>query len=309
MRSHHPNTYWALAGVAALSFALLSMPMARADLNDGLVAYWNFDEGSGTILHDSVGGYNGTINGEAAWTAGVSGSALHFDGSNDYVQVASPVQSEPPYTVCAWVKPTSFGNRYVISNGGQTASAHGFCTMIYPSGLWQFGGSRADGWGGGANATAQSGAWQFVCGTWDGGLASDSIKIYLNGELIACATVGPWGSGSAQNLRIGAPSNVLAWFFQGDIDEVRIYDRALPADEVHQLYCMAAVAGDMNCDCQLDFDDITPFVLALSDPVGYGAAYPNCDYLKGDLDGDGFVTSNDVDPFVALLSGGSGEVW
>ncbi len=63
------------------------------------------------------------------------------------------------------------------------------------------------------------------------------------------------------------------------------------------------VFGDLDCDGDLDADDINPFVLALSDPAGYQAAYPSCNILNGDCDGDGAVDFDDINPFVALLSG------
>ena len=61
--------------------------------------------------------------------------------------------------------------------------------------------------------------------------------------------------------------------------------------------------GDMNCDGAVNFDDINPFVLALSDPAGYAAAYPSCNILNGDINGDGLVNFDDINPFVALLTG------
>ncbi|MEW6251481.1 MAG: hypothetical protein AB1716_12595 [Planctomycetota bacterium] len=60
--------------------------------------------------------------------------------------------------------------------------------------------------------------------------------------------------------------------------------------------------GDLNCDGAVDFDDINPFVLALSDPAGYAVAYPNCNILNGDVNGDGQVNFDDINPFVALLT-------
>lgn len=61
--------------------------------------------------------------------------------------------------------------------------------------------------------------------------------------------------------------------------------------------------GDMNCDGLVDNDDIDPFVLALVNPAGYTAAWPNCDIRNGDVNGDGLVDNEDIDPFVALLTG------
>ncbi len=63
------------------------------------------------------------------------------------------------------------------------------------------------------------------------------------------------------------------------------------------------VPGDLNCDGQVNFADIDPFVLALSNPAGYEAAFPNCNLLNADVNNDGAVNFADIDPFVALLGG------
>ncbi len=62
--------------------------------------------------------------------------------------------------------------------------------------------------------------------------------------------------------------------------------------------------GDLDCTGVVDFDDINPFVLALSNPAGYAAAYPDCAITQGDCNQDGSVNFDDINPFVALLSGG-----
>ena len=101
-------------------------------LDAGLIAHWDFDENSGTVLHDrTVFGNDGTIEG-ATWTAGISGSALNFDGDHDRVQFSSSVHHEPPYTVCVWANPTSIGPiQYIISNGGHTNSSQGFSHYMH----------------------------------------------------------------------------------------------------------------------------------------------------------------------------------
>ena len=62
--------------------------------------------------------------------------------------------------------------------------------------------------------------------------------------------------------------------------------------------------GDLNCDGTLDAFDIDPFVLALTDPVGYAQQFPDCDRMLADIDGDGDIDAFDIDPFVTLLTGG-----
>jgi hypothetical protein len=66
----------------------------------------------------------------------------------------------------------------------------------------------------------------------------------------------------------------------------------------------ARYPGDLNCDGLVNNGDIDAFVLALTDPAGYAAAYPSCDVFAADVNGDGLVNNGDIDAFVALLTGG-----
>ena len=79
---------------------------------------------------------------------------------------------------------------------------------------------------------------------------------------------------------------------------------ALDADYALVVYGgRTGLKGDMDCSGVVDFDDINPFVLALSDPGGYAIAYPNCNIMNGDCNGDGVFNFDDINPFVAILSG------
>jgi hypothetical protein len=60
--------------------------------------------------------------------------------------------------------------------------------------------------------------------------------------------------------------------------------------------------GDVNCDGRVDFDDINPFVLALTGADGYYSEYPECDWLNGDCNEDGSVDFDDINAFAALLA-------
>ncbi len=62
-------------------------------------------------------------------------------------------------------------------------------------------------------------------------------------------------------------------------------------------------AGDLNCDGSVSVGDINPFVLALTDPAGYAAMFPDCDPLNADCNDDGSVTVGDINCFVALVTG------
>jgi hypothetical protein len=85
-----------------------------------------------------------------------------------------------------------------------------------------------------------------------------------------------------------------SWTYCGwNIDDVEIWGLAPTLPDV---------LGDMNCDGIVSFDDINPFVLAISDAEAYFAAFPNCNILRADCNGDGLVDFDDINPFVALLS-------
>jgi pimeloyl-ACP methyl ester carboxylesterase len=83
-----------------------------------------------------------------------------------------------------------------------------------------------------------------------------------------------------------APSDMLK------IRNVRLYDNRI-----------FLLPGDLNCDGTVDFGDINPFVLALSNLSGYATTYPQCDILNGDINADGLPDFGDINPFVALLTG------
>ena len=68
---------------------------------------------------------------------------------------------------------------------------------------------------------------------------------------------------------------------------------------------MTSLPGDLNCDGVVDFEDINPFVLALTAWGQYLQQYPDCDIMLADINGDAYVTFADIDPFVALLVGGA----
>ena len=61
--------------------------------------------------------------------------------------------------------------------------------------------------------------------------------------------------------------------------------------------------GDLNCDGLVNFGDIDPFVLAITDASAYSLEYPDCDLNHADINGDGLVNFGDIDPFVTLLTG------
>jgi len=80
-------------------------------------------------------------------------------------------------------------------------------------------------------------------------------------------------------------------------------DRCLLLSEAD---CAAVMRGDLNCDGVIDFADINPFVMRLTDPALYQTLYPDCPDANGDVNGDGVVDFQDINPFTAVLVEGGG---
>lgn len=78
-------------------------------------------------------------------------------------------------------------------------------------------------------------------------------------------------------------------------------NRELFVSSLGELFRITSRVGDMNCDGAIDFDDIHPFVLAISTPNQYVQQYPDCDLILADCNGDGFADFDDITAFVSLL--------
>jgi len=85
--------------IAILTLFLLSQPALTAQ---DPVAHWMFDEGQGDIASDSAGTNHGTLVNGPQWTTGIIGSALEFDGVNDYVALQNNAVTTTEFTVAGW---------------------------------------------------------------------------------------------------------------------------------------------------------------------------------------------------------------
>ncbi len=231
------------AGVVPTIFAGDSKSNTNNSLTtftSNLVAYWSFDDSS-DVGHDDSGNGNQGVNNGATWVSdGVIGGTLNFDGT-DSVSFSSPVLSQPPYSVCAWVKPESIPenvNQYILANGGEIGTHNGFFINIEwqetYNGDYSFGVGTENIFKGHATYHPATTNWTFLCGTWDGIADSSHIKLYVNGVLVGSSVSNPPVAGSVLNLIIGSSSNHKG-YFNGLIDEVRIYNKELNAGEILDL--------------------------------------------------------------------------
>ncbi|MBN1194675.1 MAG: PKD domain-containing protein, partial [Methanomicrobiaceae archaeon] len=214
------------------------------------VLYLPFNEESGSTAIDSSGyGNDGIIYG-AIRTNGITGGALNFSDSEDYIQFSTPVDNTAPFTVETWVKPAGSSpttNQYVIANGGETSPSYGFALFYHSESGWTFCIKDGQGWNeANQNSTAPlPREWTHLVGVWDGSQNPDSIKLYVNGECAGLATPVHYPTEvTERNLRIGAPTSTLNYGFLGLIDEVTIYQGVLSAEEIRSNYFKYAASPD-----------------------------------------------------------------
>lgn len=208
------------------------------EINEGLVAYYPFD-GSG---NDASGnGYHGTLQGGVKYALGRTGMAAQFDGVNDFVSVASNpgLNLTNKFTVSAWIfQQSAQSNGYRIVDKCSAGIADGWTFDTYGNGN---GGCRlrmqaADLTGRSVVGTTDYTllAWHHVVATVSGTTGA----VYFDGLLNGDGLVGQIPSNSL-DLFIGGPHPYNAGvveFFNGLIDDVRIYKRTLSAAEVEDLF-------------------------------------------------------------------------
>jgi Concanavalin A-like lectin/glucanases superfamily len=234
------------AAFAAATLALAAPATASAD-SFPLVGWWPLNEGSGQTVRDWSGrgnsGYLGSTTGadanDPSWIKGVFlGSALRFDGENDFVTIPTASSLEQQrLTVAAWVRANATPGpwRYVVSKGAiecQTAS-YGLYTGA-GGGFAFYVADRPDHYFVTPEApfSVYDGKWHHLAGTFDG----KALKLFVDGRLIgstAAETAIDYDlpDHSAQLGNYGGPcTNNLT--LAGDVDGVQIWSQALPIDTI-----------------------------------------------------------------------------
>lgn len=215
-----------------------------ADTLDGLVVWYKLDEtGTTTTAADSSGVANtGTLNNFPfdAHVLGKVGGALQFNGSNQYIAVGGNTQSGTNvFSISTWFRTSTTGGSLI-----------GFCNKFIPScGLYDrfiyitTTGAITFGVFPGRTATVTS-PLSYADNTWHlatATLSSRGQMLYVDGSLVAQNSSTTSGYGYSGNWYVGADTtsgwpNAGNSYFTGLLDDARIYNRALSANEVQQLY-------------------------------------------------------------------------
>lgn len=207
------------------------MAMATPPGSLGLVAAYAFNEGSGTTVFDSsTNGNNGTINGATWTTNGVYGDALVFGGGGDLVTVnnSASLQLNNAMTLEAWVNPST------ASSAWRDAIYKGNDNYYLEATSGGGGGPAVGGTFAGVDLSPAiaidplpANTWTFLAATYDG----MAIRLYTNGgQMVSLPQTGPIAA-STNPLQIGGDT-IYDQYFQGTIDEVRIYDVALTPAQI-----------------------------------------------------------------------------
>ncbi|MCD4842212.1 MAG: BatD family protein [Methanosarcinales archaeon] len=234
--------------VLVATIVLAVMPAGvQAQSDGGLVAEWHFDEGAGSVLKDSSGnGYDGVIYG-ATWVEGKYGKALSFDGVDDYISLGVNNmggvfgKGSSVFTISGWIYPSTLGSsssnhgtRNVILARASNRNNDNFELGISNSGNLDLyideNNDDITKTFGSSEITTKS--WHFFSVAFNSG----SVDIYLdeNHYIVSFAGASLDGA-SGSPLTIGATMNSKI-FFNGVIDEICIYNRALTAEEIKSLY-------------------------------------------------------------------------
>jgi hypothetical protein len=226
-----------IAGLAAAILLTAAAP-AGADLLP--VGDWAFNEAKGTVAYDYSGHHdNGSLEGLAQWTKGRFQGGLAFNGNAAAVQVPDSRSLEPAaVTVSAWVDSASSPGdyRYILAKGANTCLAASYGLYTGANGGLEFYVSSNQGLSytlsPDAGSTLWNGQWHNVIGTYDG----STVRLYVDGRQVGSGTPDKtpiaYGLPTSNNLVIGDYPGCSGLDFSGDIDEAKVFDRALGSPEI-----------------------------------------------------------------------------
>jgi Concanavalin A-like lectin/glucanases superfamily len=260
---NYPNTFQGDIDEAtlwnrALSASELNYLKHRslAGREDGLLGNWRFDEGSGTTANNTAtNAFQGSLSNSPAWVVSqaaialqpIATNCLKFDGVNGYVQVAhNPDLDGYPFTATAWFRTTNTLNAFQgIVSKYVNSSGNGWCIMMQNGLLRAFYyrqvTNRAIDFTYATPIT--DGAWHHTAMTVD----ASGGKLWLDGVLVGSGSwlAPPGGTTGTDPLLIGRFDTVAARF-QGVIDEVSVWNRALTAGEIQTNRNLPLVGNEPN---------------------------------------------------------------
>lgn len=226
------------AGNESPRSAALIVTVSKPDANSDLLGYWKFDESAGNVAVDaSEYAHYGTIF-EATRVPGQSGRALNFRGFGNYVRIRSDpaLDNLDALTVTAWIYPRADSHWHILDKGDGDKRLYAEGLNLTLNGRIRYSGAHA--YSASVANTVTLNTWQHVAMVWS--RATNRTRLYHNGVEVRY-DVQDTGSGTPQNdtdypLTLGARGALgEVTFFDGLMDEVRLHNRVLSAQEIAEL--------------------------------------------------------------------------
>jgi hypothetical protein len=310
-----------LTAVATLGLTAATMAQSVPSYvpTNGLVGWWSFN---GNANDESGNGNNGTVNGAALTTDrnGVANTAYSFDGNSDYIDCgnSSSVNLNGDLTISAWIYANNFNTDHgIVSKSGLYDFITNSPFSQPPLDKLRF---EADNAPFLFSNSIQSNQWLHAVAVYSTTLGK---SIYLNGTLFASNTqVGTVTPNTTYNLYLGAhqPFAVNNWSWDGKLDDIGIWNRALTQQEISNLYngCQLTV-NSQPTNQTVNINNNAQFVISSSDPnatyqwqTDLGVGYQNLNSV-GQYNGtttntftvSNVTMSNNNQPFRCIVTSGS----
>lgn len=235
---------WILSFAIVVNLLLILANIASAELEEGLVVYFNFEQGEANTIADlSNTGNDGAVNGEPVWVDGPMpefGSAIEFDGIDDYIEVAdNPTLDvgDGDISFMLWInqaeeqpgdhpRPISKMPLYATNKPGFDLITYGVVSTAMQIFYGMSGASRQTT---GAVINIVDGGWHHLVTMKEG----NEIKLYIDGQLDSSSPITEMDIDNDYPFVVGSCAQVAAHvMFKGAVDEVAFYNRALMEDEI-----------------------------------------------------------------------------
>jgi hypothetical protein len=244
-----------LGGFVAMIAALVGFSTTTAaELTDDLICYWTFDEGSGNRAYDSGSrGYDGILmyaGSGVTWVPGAVGTAVRFAGaSNYYIDCGTASRNitlgSTAMTIGFWAR-TENDDGCILSNGKRYSDYTGTIVASASDSPSVYAGF---GHGGAIGESWINEEWHYRTVVWGGNSAGTLGVSYRDGVALGSTSfqAGPLPA-SDNNLRFGTNPDITSDYYnyQGAVDEMAIWNRALTDDEVMEAYTLGLTGRNLD---------------------------------------------------------------
>ena len=226
-----------LPGTYANGFAPRDGRPLYPELWKGCVGAWNPGLGvSGSTLRDQSGFQNnGTLTNGPTWAVNQGRYALSFDGVDDYVETSKSIIPIGVASISTWVKASSLVEGYFVSEW----SPNNMYLGVFSNNWIARSGDGASGASGLLSSSATVSVWTHLCAVRD----ASTLTLFVNGKNSASTTATSYQGGSGTSLKLARLGGTT--YAACNLDDIRIYNRALSAKEIRTLYTRRGIAYEM----------------------------------------------------------------